>query len=261
MQEESAGLGQATTSRAGPPPHMASQSLASRSQPKPTQKERPESILTLLQQHHPSKPIVQIPEIHRADASLIIQLPINIKRLIGLDFHLPHPLAGHDAPRRTTTSFTVAAITTVSAATPLPVAALERRIELVAPWRAVAVAVAVVVAQKIVAPGLLAPLNGQGLVDGGEEVFGQIGCEGDEVVEVLGCVFGVEAAEEVAVGSIGLAWVWFDCARSMVVVLVRDVGDVVTGGLAVGVDLGSLKEGQADCELTERNQRGLRSPS
>lgn len=61
---------------------------------------------------------------------------------------------------------------------------------------------------------MLAALDGQGLVDGGEKVFGQVGGEGDEVVEVLGRVFGVEAAEEVAVGIIRLAWVRPGVARA-----------------------------------------------
>jgi len=42
------------------------------------------------------------------------------------------------------------------------------------------------------------------LIDGREEVFGQGGDEGDEGVEMRGCVFGVEAAEEVAVVVISL---------------------------------------------------------
>jgi len=41
------------------------------------------------------------------------------------------------------------------------------------------------------------------LVDGGEEVFGEVRGEGEEVVEIGGCVGGGEAAEEVAVGGGG----------------------------------------------------------
>lgn len=41
------------------------------------------------------------------------------------------------------------------------------------------------------------------MVDGGEEVFGEVRGEGEEVVEVGGCVGGGEAAEEVAVGGVG----------------------------------------------------------
>lgn len=51
---------------------------------------------------------------------------------------------------------------------------------------------------------MLAALDGQGLVDGREKVFGQVGGEGDDGVEVVGCVFGVEAAEEVPGGLVGV---------------------------------------------------------
>jgi hypothetical protein len=49
---------------------------------------------------------------------------------------------------------------------------IKRRLELPAPRRAVTVAIAVIVAQEVVAAGFSAPAHGQGLVDGGEKVFG-----------------------------------------------------------------------------------------
>lgn len=61
-----------------------------------------------------------------------------------------------------------------------------------------AVAVAVVVAEEVVAARLLAAPGLEGLVDGGEEVFGEGGDEGAEGGEVAGGVGWVEAAEEVA---------------------------------------------------------------
>lgn len=149
--------------------------------------------LTLLQQNNTRKPIIQIPEIHTTHAPLIIQLTIHIKRIIGLDLHLAHPLAGDS-----TLSRSLAAACANAARTAL----IQWRVELVGPWRAVRVAVAVVVAQEIVAACLLAALDGQGLVDGREKVFGQVGGEGDDGVEVVGCVFGVEAAEEVPGGLV-----------------------------------------------------------
>lgn len=42
------------------------------------------------------------------------------------------------------------------------------------------------------------------MVDGGEEVFGEVRGEREEVVEIGGCVGGGEAAEEVAVGGRGV---------------------------------------------------------
>ena len=75
-----------------------------------------------------------------------IQFPINIKSLISPNLHPPHPLRA---------DFRV----------------LDRRVELVAPRAAVAVTVAVVVAQQVVAPRLLAPADFERLVYRGEELF------------------------------------------------------------------------------------------
>lgn len=47
-----------------------------------------------------------------------------------------------------------------------------------------------------------APLDGEGLVDGREEVFGQVRGQGDDGVEVLARVFRIQAAEEIAAGCI-----------------------------------------------------------
>ncbi len=146
---------------------------------------------TLLQQHHPRKPIVQIPQIHRARAPLIVQIPVHIKRLIRLDLHAAHPLAGHRA--------LAGALVAPTRADTAGRRLVQRRVELVAPGRAVAVAVAVVVAEQVVAARLLAAADCEGLVDRREEVFGQVGGQGDYVGEVGRGVFGVEAAEEVAV--------------------------------------------------------------
>ena len=155
--------------------------------------------LTFLQQHNPRKPIVQIPEIHRAHSPLVVQLAIDIKRLVRFDLHLPHPLSGDGSLART---FATGAGNTTGTTF------IERGVELVAPGRAVRVAIAVVVAEEVVTAGLLAPLYGKRLVDGGEEVFGQVGGEGDKGVEVVGGVFWIEAAEEVAAGQVSLAgWI------------------------------------------------------
>ncbi len=153
----------------------------------------PVLVLTLLEQHHASKPIVQIPQVHRRHAPLIVQIPVHIKRLIRLDLHLPHPLPGHSP-------LPSALIRAASAHTAQAAGLVQRRVELVAPGRAVAVTVAVVVAQQVVSARLLAAADGEGLVDRRQQVLGQVGRERDDVVEVLGRVLGVEAAEEVAGG-------------------------------------------------------------
>lgn len=148
---------------------------------------------TLLHQDHASKAVIQVPQIDTAHASLVVQFSVNVKRLVGLDFHLAHPLV-RNGP--------LAGTVVAPGADAADAALVQRRVKLVAPWRAVAVAVAVVVAEEIVAAGLPTPLDGEGLVDGREEVFGQVRGEGDDCAEVLAGVFGVKAAEEVAVQSI-----------------------------------------------------------
>lgn len=112
--------------------------------------------LTLLQQHNASKPIIQIPKIDGADAALVVQLPVDIEGLVGADLHAADLLGGRVR----------------GAAAAAAAAARERRVELVAPRRPVAVAVAVVVAEEVLAPRLPAPAHGERLVDRREQVLG-----------------------------------------------------------------------------------------
>lgn len=135
---------------------------------------------TLLQKNNTRKPIIQVPEIHAPHPALIVQLAVHIKRLVCRDLELPHALAGNR-----------------------PV--VQRRIEFIAPWRAIAVAVAVVVAEEVVAVGFGAAADLERLVDGGEEVFGKVGDERGDGLEVVLCVAGVEATEEVAIPVSGLS--------------------------------------------------------
>jgi hypothetical protein len=118
---------------------------------------------TLLQQHNPRKPVVQIPKVHARYSALVVQLPVHIKRLVRAHLHLPYPLPRHGALARTFIPAGAHAAET---------AFIERRVELVGPRRAVAIAVAVVVAYEVVAAGLLAATDFEGLVDGREEVLG-----------------------------------------------------------------------------------------
>lgn len=145
--------------------------------------------LTFLQQHDTSEPIVKVPEIHAAHAPLVVQIAINIEGVIGPDLHLADTLARDCA---------LASALAASRAYAAGAALIEWGVKLVGPRRAVAVAIAVVVAQEVVAAGLLAAADGEGLVDGGEEILGQVGGERDDGVEVVGCVFGVQPPEEVA---------------------------------------------------------------
>lgn len=139
--------------------------------------------LTFLEKHNTGKAIIKVPEVNTAHATLVVQLAVNIKGLVGLDLHLAHSLAGDGALARTLT-----AASTYTAGTAL----VQGRVKLVRPRGAVAVAIAVVVAEQVVAAGLLAPADGQGLVDGREEVLGQVWGERDDGVEVVGRLLGVE---------------------------------------------------------------------
>jgi hypothetical protein len=125
--------------------------------------------LTLLQQHNPRKPIIQIPKINTAHTPFIIQLPINIKRIIRTNLHLPQLIT-----RNSALSSPLIIPLIIDAPDAL---SAQRRFKLAGPGRPVAVAVAVVVAQQIVAAGLAAAGDCEGLVDGGEQVFGQGGDE------------------------------------------------------------------------------------
>lgn len=91
-------------------------------------------------------PIVQVPKVHTAHSPLVVELPVNVKCLIGRDLEFSHSLT-RDGP------------------------VFKRRVEFIAPGGTVAVAIAVVVAEEVVATRLCAAADFQRLVDGGEEVF------------------------------------------------------------------------------------------
>lgn len=127
---------------------------------------------TLLQKDNTRKPIIQIPEVNTPNTALIVQITVDIKRLVGRNLELPHPLTGHGS-------------------------IIKRRIKFIAPGRSVAVTVSVVVAEQVVALGLRTTANLQGLVDGGEKVFGEIGDDTSNCLKVALCVAGIETPEEV----------------------------------------------------------------
>jgi hypothetical protein len=119
---------------------------------------------TFLQQHHPGKPIIQIPKIHTRNPTLIVQLSVNIKCLIGFNLHLPHALTRYSS----FSSSIIVALFVYTAGT----CASERCLEFAGPRRAIAVTVAVVVAEEVVAAGFAAAGDCERLIDRGEEVFG-----------------------------------------------------------------------------------------
>lgn len=151
-------------------------------------------VRTFLQQHHAREPIVQVPKVDAAHAALVVQVTVNVKGLVGLDLYFAHALA-RDSPL----ARTLAAPNADAAGS--RTALVQRGVELVGPRRAVAVAVAVVVAEQVVAARLLAPPDRQRLVDGREEVLGQVGRKRDDGVEVVGRLLGVEPTEEVPGGG------------------------------------------------------------
>lgn len=120
---------------------------------------------TFLQQYDSSESIVQVPEVGAPYSAFVIQLSIYIKPFVCSFLKLPHTLTRHGA-------------------------IVDRRVELIAPRRAVAVAVSVVVTKEIISPGFLASADLEGLIDGRKEVFGQIRNECGDAIEVQGSVAG-----------------------------------------------------------------------
>lgn len=152
-------------------------------------------VPTFLQKYHTCESIVKVPEVDAAHTTLVIQLAVEVECLVGLDLHLADALT-----RNGTLAGALAAPSAYAAHTAL----VQGRVELVGPGGAVAVAIAVVVAEQVVAAGLLAAADGEGLIDRREEVFGQVRGERDDGVEVVGRLLGVETAKEVAEERISL---------------------------------------------------------
>jgi hypothetical protein len=138
---------------------------------------------TFLQQDDSSKSIIQVPEVHARDTTLVIQLSIHVKCLICSNFHLSHPLA-RNSPLAS--AFIVAILIYASRAS-----SALRRLELAGPRRAVAVAVPIVVAEQVIASSLAAARNCQRLIYGREEIFRQRRDEGYKCIQMGGGVLGV----------------------------------------------------------------------
>lgn len=149
--------------------------------------------LTLLEQHDAGEAVVEVPEVDAAHAALVVELAVDVKGLVGLDLDGPDALAGDGA--------LAGALAAAAGPDAAGAALVERRVEAVGPRGAVAVAVAVVVAQQVVAPRVLAAPQLQRLVDRREQVLGQVRGQRDDGVEVRARVLGVEPPEEVAAGG------------------------------------------------------------
>lgn len=155
--------------------------------------------LTLLQEYDAGEPVVEVPEVDAADAALVVELAVDVEGLVGADLHAADLLGG-GAGSGSGGSF-VGARTTVgtgTAAATTTAGVVEGRVELVAPGGPVAVAVAVVVAEQVLATGLAAPAHGQGLVYRRQQVLRQLRRDVDQAVQVRRRVLRVQAAEQVA---------------------------------------------------------------
>lgn len=131
-----------------------------------------ERTRTFLQQDNPRESVIQIPEVDAAHPALVVQLAVYIEGLVGRNLQLPHPLTRNGA-------------------------ILEGRVELIAPRGPVAVAIPVVVAEQVVAAGFGASPDLEGLVYGGEEIFGQLRDKSRDRLQVAFRVSRRETAEEV----------------------------------------------------------------
>ena len=144
---------------------------------------------TFLKKDNTCKSIVEIPKVNTAHAAFVIQIAIDIEGLVRLNFHLANTLAW---------DCTLACAFVSTSANATRASLIQGRVKLVGPWRAVAVAIAIVVAKEVVSASLLAAAHGKGLVDGRKEIFGQVRGDGDDGVEMVGCLLGIETAQEVA---------------------------------------------------------------
>jgi len=106
---------------------------------------------TFLKKDNPCKSIVEIPEVNTAHAAFVIQVAIDIEGLVRLDFHLANTL---------TWDRTLACALVSTSAYTTRASLIQGRVKLVGPWRAVAVAIAIVVAKEVVSAGLLAAAHG-----------------------------------------------------------------------------------------------------
>jgi hypothetical protein len=100
------------------------------------------------------------------------QFPINVKSLVGSNFHPSHALAWTDA-------------------------ILERRFELIAPRTPPTVAVAVVVAAQKFATTAAVLFDGEWYIDGFKELFAQFGRKFAQQLNVVSGFRGGKPAEEV----------------------------------------------------------------
>lgn len=82
--------------------------------------------LTLLQQYNTGESIIQVPKVHAAYSTLVVQLTVDIECLVGGNLEFSHSLTGHGS-------------------------IFQRGVEFIAPGRPVTISVAVVVTEEVVA--------------------------------------------------------------------------------------------------------------
>lgn len=135
---------------------------------------------TLLQENDARKPIIQIPEVDTSNTTLVVEFPVNIEGFVRRNLQPSHSFTWYCA-------------------------IIERWVEFIAPGRSVAVAITIVITEEVIPLCLGAATDLERLVDGGQEVFGEIWNKGRNGLQILLCIAGVQPPEKVAAGSIGVS--------------------------------------------------------
>lgn len=110
-----------------------------------------------------------------------LQLTIDIEGIVSSDFHLSDLLTGESSIG-------------------------QRWIKLVAPRGPVWISITVVITEEIVPSSLFATLNLKRLIDGRKELFGKVGNQIYQCVDIVGRVFRVKTAEEIAMVVVSKLW-------------------------------------------------------
>jgi hypothetical protein len=137
---------------------------------------------TFLQQHNSCEAIVQIPEIRAPKTTLIVESSVHIECFICRNLKFSDSLTGHRA-------------------------VVNGRIEVIGPRGSIAVAISVVIAQQIVPPRFCAPSDIERLVDGGEEILGEIWHKSGDAVEVERSVSGRKSPQKIT-GMVQMSFAW-----------------------------------------------------
>lgn len=115
--------------------------------------------------------LLMIYQYRLGELQMNIQIPIHIHTLVHANLHLSDALAWYS---------------------PFPIRYLG--IKFIAPRASIAIAVAIVVTKQIIPLRLLTPSYFERLIDGRQQIFGERGDEGADIVEISSCIGGIQTS-------------------------------------------------------------------